>query len=182
MVPFARVALSNLFKKPSTRNFPRENVEAKPGYRGRIAYYGDKCRNCGMCVKVCSPGAITRSETETPEGKDIAFEFDLTSCTFGGMCQDFCDEKAIELTADYHMAATDHKDLITSGVAHIRVPKGQLVCGEDCVYCTLCARKCPEGAITVDRTEKIWSVDHEKCTKCGTCVSACPKKALSFGE
>lgn len=180
MIPFLKVALSNLFKKPSTRNFPAHNVEAKPAYRGRISFDGEKCRNCGMCVKVCSPAAITRTEIDTPEGKDIKFEFDLTSCTFCGMCQDFCDEKAITLTDDYHMVATDAKDLISSGVAHITVPKGKLVCGDECVYCTLCAKKCPEGAITVDRAAKTWSVDHDKCTKCGTCVSVCPKKTLSF--
>ena len=43
--PFLKEAIVNLFSKPSTVNFPKVNVEAKPNYRGRIAYYADKCVN-----------------------------------------------------------------------------------------------------------------------------------------
>lgn len=182
MVPFIKIAITNLFKKPSTEAFPAAPAPAKPKYRGRIAYDGDKCVNCGMCVKVCSPGAITRTPVKTDVGEDITYEFDLTSCTFCGMCQDFCDEGAIDLTDDYLMVATDPEDLVTRGVCHKIMPKGDLQCSDACVYCTLCAKKCPEGAITVDRENKTWAVDNSKCTKCGTCINACPKKALFFGE
>lgn len=47
-----------------------------------------------------------------------------------------------------------------------------------CVYCTLCARKCPAGAIEVDRANKTWKLDDEKCVACGTCAEACPKKCI----
>ena len=47
-----------------------------------------------------------------------------------------------------------------------------------CVYCTLCARKCPAGAIEVDRANKTWKLDDEKCVTCGTCAEACPKKCI----
>ena len=47
-----------------------------------------------------------------------------------------------------------------------------------CVYCTLCAKKCPAGAIEVDRANKTWKLDDEKCVGCGTCAEACPKKCI----
>lgn len=47
-----------------------------------------------------------------------------------------------------------------------------------CVYCTLCARKCPAEALTVNRAEKTWECDYEKCIGCGTCAEACPKKCI----
>lgn len=47
-----------------------------------------------------------------------------------------------------------------------------------CNLCTLCARKCPTQAITVDRKEKFWQIDRWRCILCGACVSACPQKAI----
>jgi formate hydrogenlyase subunit 6/NADH:ubiquinone oxidoreductase subunit I len=47
-----------------------------------------------------------------------------------------------------------------------------------CVYCTLCARKCPTEALTVDRAAKTWTLDEEKCIGCGTCVESCPKNCI----
>ncbi len=181
-LPFLKVALSNLFKKPSTENFPAENVPAKKGYRGRIAYDPEKCVNCGSCVKVCSPAAITRSFEEVEGGQKITYRFDLTSCTFCGTCQDFCTTKAITLTEDYHMWAENREDLVVVGSRIKSLVKGRLTVSADCVFCTLCARNCPEGAITVDRAAKTWAVDDTLCAKCGLCIGKCPKKALSFAE
>ena len=47
-----------------------------------------------------------------------------------------------------------------------------------CVYCTICAKKCPAGALTVDRAAKTWALDEDLCVGCGTCAEACPKKAI----
>ncbi len=47
-----------------------------------------------------------------------------------------------------------------------------------CVYCTICAKKCPGEALTVDRKEKIWKLDEDKCVACGTCADVCPKQAI----
>ena len=47
-----------------------------------------------------------------------------------------------------------------------------------CVYCTICAKKCPVGALTVDRAAKTWTLDEDLCVGCGTCAEACPKKCI----
>ena len=47
-----------------------------------------------------------------------------------------------------------------------------------CVFCTLCARKCPAGALEVDRAAKTWTLDEDKCVACGACAEACPKKCI----
>ena len=47
-----------------------------------------------------------------------------------------------------------------------------------CIYCTLCARNCPMGALAVDRKAKTWVLDEDSCIGCGTCAGACPKDAI----
>jgi formate hydrogenlyase subunit 6/NADH:ubiquinone oxidoreductase subunit I len=59
--------------------------------------------------------------------------------------------------------------------------RGQLRFTRDnCVYCTVCAKKCPTGALTVDRARKKWIIDRLLCITCGYCVEACPKKSLDL--
>ena len=179
---FTPYALKNFWKKPSTVLYPAVEVKAQPNYRGRITYDAEKCVNCGNCVKVCSPAAITRIYEDVEGGQNITYEFDMTSCTFCGTCQDFCEEGAIKLIEDFHLAATDPADLITRGT-RFKKKVGRLTCDTaNCVFCGMCARTCPEGAITVDRASKTWSVDHSKCVQCGKCIAKCPKKVLSFQE
>ena len=53
---------------------------------------------------------------------------------------------------------------------------------DTCVFCTLCAKKCPKEAITVDRAEKKWALNKDLCVSCGLCESSCPKKCISMVE
>ena len=183
MFPYLLTALTNLFKKPSCKPFPDPEDMGMAGYRGRISFDADKCVDCGLCIKVCAPMAITRQTEETEEELRITRSFDMTSCTFCAFCQDFCGTKAIKLTADYHMTAENPAELATSGVTVKKKAAANegVIFSDSCVYCTLCAKKCPVGAITVDRENKTWSIDRSACIKCGQCINNCPKKALSMG-
>ena len=59
--------------------------------------------------------------------------------------------------------------------------RGQLVFTKDsCVYCTVCAKKCPTGALLVNRAQKKWAIDRFRCIHCGYCVELCPKKSLAL--
>ena len=59
----------------------------------------------------------------------------------------------------------------TRGQLQIRV--------EDCIFCGLCARRCPTDAIEVTKTpRKVWTFNRYRCIVCGYCVDACPKKCL----
>lgn len=201
-LPYIKEAVSKLFSKSSCDMYPVVPKEAAPRYRGRIAYDPEKCIGCGMCERVCSGNAITRTVEKTDEGDKITLTFNLGSCTFCATCADFCTHHAIEFTGDYHMVATKEEDLLVTGSfikkppvkkpapapAAPAAPAAQVAAPaedgkprsdpEKCVYCTLCAKKCPAGAIEVDRANKVWALDAEKCVGCGTCAEICPKKCI----
>ena len=205
-LPFIKEAVAGLFGKTSCEMYPFVPSEAAPHYRGRIVFHPDKCINCGMCERVCAGGAIKTESVPVEEGLQITRSFNLGSCTFCSHCADFCHEKAIELSGDYHMVATKEEDLIVTGTFIKKPPKkpapkpaapaaktepeapASAVRPRDdgkpvqdpskCVYCTLCAKKCPAGALTVDRAAKTWTLDEDTCVGCGTCAEACPKKAI----
>ena len=48
---------------------------------------------------------------------------------------------------------------------------------EACNGCTLCAKKCPEDAIT-GKLKKLHILDQEKCIKCGICYDVCLPNAI----
>ena len=199
MLPFIKEAVGQLFSRPSTEKYPAVDVPAPEGYRGRIVFHADRCISCGMCERVCAGGAISTTSVETEEGTLVTRRFFLGSCTFCANCADFCVKNAIELTTDYHMVAREESELVVTGTylkkkpapkkpaANAEEPASTVKPRDDglpvtdpakCVYCTLCAKKCPAGALTVDRKEKIWKLDEDKCIGCGTCHDVCPKKAI----
>jgi ech hydrogenase subunit F len=48
----------------------------------------------------------------------------------------------------------------------------------NCVFCGLCARRCPAAAITVSREDKTFAMDQLRCIACGVCADVCNKKSL----
>lgn len=51
---------------------------------------------------------------------------------------------------------------------------------EDCIFCSLCQRRCPTGAIKVDKASTTWEIERLKCIQCNYCTEVCPKKCLTM--
>ena len=62
------------------------------------------------------------------------------------------------------------KDPLVRGHLHIDI--------NDCIFCGICARKCPTRAINVSKENKEWEIARFQCIVCGECASSCPKKCL----
>ncbi|MDR2109465.1 MAG: 4Fe-4S dicluster domain-containing protein [Coriobacteriales bacterium] len=49
-----------------------------------------------------------------------------------------------------------------------------------CILCGTCERKCPAGALKVDKAAETWTINPFSCVQCYSCVRACPKKSLTM--
>lgn len=47
-----------------------------------------------------------------------------------------------------------------------------------CILCTLCDKRCPTGAIAVNKEARTWAITRGQCILCDQCVAVCPKKCL----
>jgi ech hydrogenase subunit F len=51
---------------------------------------------------------------------------------------------------------------------------------DSCVFCGLCAKRCPAAAITCIREDKFFAIEQLTCIACGVCVDVCNKNSLSL--
>jgi ech hydrogenase subunit F len=85
------------------------------------------------------------------------------------------------------MALTAFKNLFSRPATRVEVrppypgARGQLALDlSTCVFCGVCARRCPSGAIEVSREARRVAIEHLRCVLCGVCVDACAKHSLSL--
>lgn len=49
-----------------------------------------------------------------------------------------------------------------------------------CILCTLCSKRCPTGAILVDRAARTWKINHFQCILCNSCIENCKPNCLKM--
>lgn len=114
-VPYIKQAIKHIFMPAETQKKHYKLVDAPEFYRGRIKFDQDTCIGCGMCIRVCAPQAITKKVEKLDGEEKVTMNFDLGSCTFCKMCEDFCPKKSIKLTKDYSLVSRDKKTLFEEG-------------------------------------------------------------------
>jgi NADH-quinone oxidoreductase chain I len=108
------VTMKALFQPIVTVQYPREEIDITPNYRGHIDLILDpkkntfKCIACGMCERSCPSGCI-KVKGEKLEGKKkkspVIFDLDFTKCSLCGTCVEVCPTKALEFSGEYNLAA-----------------------------------------------------------------------------
>jgi NADH:ubiquinone oxidoreductase subunit F (NADH-binding)/(2Fe-2S) ferredoxin/ferredoxin len=144
-----------------------------------------KEESCGQC-NPCREGIKRMLEilTDICEGNGKAGDIELLE-ELGSMVQKFslCGlgtsapnpvlTTILYFRDEYEAHIKDHK--CPAGVCkplfHYEIDE------ETCNGCTLCAKKCPEEAVTGEK-KKLHVLDQEKCIKCGICYDACKFNAI----
>lgn len=146
------------------------------------------CVQCGYCVEKCPKSclSIVPGYQEPLPNKTVdVFEKPVAAASAGGQAPGGASGGGKSGAAGTAAASKDGTGdgAQTSGGDGAQTfgsgnfPQADL---DVCVFCTLCARKCPAEAITVDRVEKKWELDRDACLSCGLCAQSCPKKCISM--
>ena len=193
---YVKQALANLFKPPVTSKYPLEPKKFCPGDRGRVINEVSQCILCGMCERTCPTGALT------VDRKTGTWKINPFSCIQCGACVTSCPKKCLSMDPHYAAPALKKSEVILTvvqkegkpevkkEVAAISTSKSAFSMDDrshivnnvmKCIFCGMCERNCPAGAITVDRRNRTWRINLEACVNCGTCIDNCPRKCLSLG-
>lgn len=148
----------------------KDNYVYSDGKDCRIAYLAPghgakKCPYCccglGTCASVCPYDAIRII--------DGLAHIDRSKCQACGVCVSVCPNRLIEIvpaSAPYIVTCSSRskgKDVTAA-------------CTVGCIGCSMCARVCESGAITVENN--LAKIDYSKCTHCGKCAEKCPRKII----
>ena len=81
-------ALTSLFTRAYTTDFPRTPHVPAEGYRGKPVVHEEYCVGCETCANVCPPQAITFHDDKEKGIRVIVRDYG--KCIFCGQCADHC--------------------------------------------------------------------------------------------
>ena len=154
---------------------PVSRAVAPPGVR-TVARLTSRCTACGLCISSC-PGKTLRAAGFSAYGLagmmmprlDFADGYCSPGCH---KCAEVCPAEAIERTP-----LPEERARIRVGVAQWRHWECIAEKGDEC---GLCSRRCPCGAIAMEKGEgskfEHPVVNRDLCVGCGTCEYYCPAK------
>jgi NADH-quinone oxidoreductase subunit I len=113
------VVFTHLFRRRETVQYPEEQPQLPPRWRGRIVLSrdpdgGERCVACYLCAVACPVDCIALQATESGDGRRYPefFRINFSRCIFCGFCEEACPTYAIQLIPDFEMAEYDRQQLV----------------------------------------------------------------------
>jgi NADH-quinone oxidoreductase subunit I len=116
-----QTTMSHLFKPKVTQQYPEEQPDLPPNYRGVHRLNRDdkgrvKCVACYMCSTACPAHCIDIVAAASPwpdrEKYPETFVIDELRCIYCGMCEQACPCDAIELTSLFDFTGTSREEMM----------------------------------------------------------------------
>ena len=102
--------IKNLFRRPATYKFPREDRLAQSDYRGMQVVDLKKCISCRLCAFDCPAYAIEMKVN--PSNNKLYPVTDFGKCVFCYQCVRVCPVDAYVTSNIYKLASFDKESLI----------------------------------------------------------------------
>ena len=112
------IAITEIFKKKKTINYPFEKGSISPRFRGEHALRRypngeERCIACKLCEAVCPAQAITIESEEKDDGsrKTTRYDIDMLKCIYCGLCEESCPVDAIVQGPNFEFATETREEL-----------------------------------------------------------------------
>lgn len=98
-------AINAIFSRRYTSQYPEEEADVAPTFRGAPEYQDQGCVGCSACYNVCPADAIHLEESVNGTEGERQLRVNLEECIYCGQCEKYCTtEEGIELSQEYSLA------------------------------------------------------------------------------
>jgi len=107
LMPFVATIIQ-VARKPVTVEYPKVRLRPSERFMGRHRLDLELCTGCSICARVCIDSSIEMVRMEN--GREYP-SVDMATCSFCGLCVDYCPRYAITMTKEFELAGYNRHEM-----------------------------------------------------------------------